>query len=105
MSAPVFLEGYLYVGFNGYKKSMKVLMGISFVNIGVQLILQFLNVCDFLSDMDMVESISEKSFLLTFIEIQEKDVHMIVDRIFASFYSNSQNQKIKPGYEIKSNVC
>lgn len=54
-----------------------------------------------LRKVDIMTRVSESQFLIVLTEAHEQNLQMIVDRIFTSFYSNSQNAKIKPGYEIK----
>lgn len=49
MTAPLFLEMYLYESFPGLHRVMKVLMGLTVVNIIVQVVLQLTNTVDFIS--------------------------------------------------------
>lgn len=52
-----------------------------------------------LRKVDVMTSISASQYLLVLTEAHEQNIQMIIDRIFTSFYSNSQNTKIKPTYQ------
>lgn len=54
-----------------------------------------------LRKVDVMTRISESQFLIILTEAHEENLKMIIERVFTSFYRNSQNTKIKPVYEIK----
>lgn len=55
-----------------------------------------------LRKVDISTKISDTQYLLVLTEAYDENVQMIVDRIFAGFYRNSQNVNIKPIYDIKN---
>lgn len=54
-----------------------------------------------LRKVDVMTRVSESQYLIVLTEAHSQNLQMIIDRIFASFFKNSQNTKIKPVYEIK----
>lgn len=54
-----------------------------------------------LEKVDIMTRVSESQYLIVLTDAHSQNLQMIVDRIFASFFKNSQNTKIKPIYEIK----
>lgn len=55
-----------------------------------------------LRSVDVTTRISESQYLILLTEAHSQNLRMIIDRVFSSFYSNCQNTKIKPVYEINS---
>lgn len=54
-----------------------------------------------LRKVDVMTRVSESQYLIVLTEAHSENLQMIIDRVFASFFKNSQNTKIKPTYEIK----
>lgn len=54
-----------------------------------------------LRTVDVMTRVSESQYLIVLTEAHSQNLQMIIDRVFASFFKNSQNTKIKPVYEIK----
>ena len=54
-----------------------------------------------LRKVDVMARVSESQYLIVLTEAHSQNLHMIIERIFVSFFKNSQNTKIKPVYEIK----
>ena len=54
-----------------------------------------------LRKVDIITRVSESQYLIVLTEAHSQNLQMIIDRVFASFFKNSQNTKIKPVYEIK----
>ena len=54
-----------------------------------------------LRKVDVTTKISSSQFLLVLTEAYEENIQIIVDRIFAGFYRNCLNVRIKPVYEIQ----
>lgn len=54
-----------------------------------------------LRKVDVMTRVSESQYLIVLTEAHSQNLQMIIDRVFASFFKNSQNTKIKPIYEIK----
>lgn len=54
-----------------------------------------------LRKVDVMTRVSESQFLIVLTEAHTQNLQMIIDRVFTSFFKNSQNTKIKPVYEIK----
>lgn len=54
-----------------------------------------------LRTVDIMTRVSESQYLIVLTEAHSQNLQMIIDRVFASFFKNSQNTKIKPVYEIK----
>lgn len=52
-----------------------------------------------LRSVDVMSRVSESQFLLVLTEAHDQNIQMIIERIFASFFKNCQNTKIKPVYE------
>lgn len=57
-----------------------------------------------LRKVDIMSRISESQYLIVLTQSQEQNVQMIVDRIFASFFKNCQNTRIKPTYEMHTDI-
>ncbi len=53
-----------------------------------------------LRKIDVMTRVSESQFLLVLTEAHDENLRMILERIFASFYRNSHNPKIKPSYDL-----
>ena len=51
-----------------------------------------------LRKVDVVTQISRKQFLVILTEAHSENINTIVERIFAGFYKNCLNTKIKPNY-------
>ena len=54
-----------------------------------------------LRKVDVMTRVSESQYLIVLTEAHSQNLQMIIDRVFASFFKNSLNTKIKPTYEIK----
>ena len=54
-----------------------------------------------LRKVDVMTRISESQFLVVLTEVHIENLQMVVERIFASFFKNCLNTRIKPIYEIK----
>ena len=54
-----------------------------------------------LRTVDVMTRVSESQYLIVLPEVQSQNLQMIIDRVFTSFFKNSQNTKIKPVYEMK----
>ena len=54
-----------------------------------------------LRKVDVMSRVSESQYLIVLTEAHSQNIQMIIERVFASFFKNCQNTKIKPVYEIK----
>ena len=54
-----------------------------------------------LRKVDVMSRVSESQYLIVLTEAHTQNIQMIIERVFASFFKNCQNTKIKPVYEIK----
>lgn len=54
-----------------------------------------------LRKIDVTSRISNSQYLIVLTEAHVENINIIIERIFAGFYRNCQNVKIKPVYEIK----
>lgn len=57
-----------------------------------------------LRKVDVMTRISESQYLIVLTEAHSQNLQMIIERVFASYFRNSQNTKIEPTYEVNKSI-